>query len=90
MTHDEMVTVFLFGNFREGDLLEITLNNGETVFKKLATNVVYFDEGENGDKINSRIGVLPPPTPKGLLAAYANIPTPIRCADIARIKKATT
>ncbi len=89
MTHEEIVTVFMRGNFHSGDLVKITLTNGDTVFGKLSEAKVYCDEGENGEKINSRIGLLPPPAPPGFIMSYANIPNAIYSNNITQIIKAT-
>ena len=88
MTHRETVDVLLFKNFHAGELIEITLNNGETTIGILSEDVVYYEEGENGEKLNSRIGILPPPAPKGFIAPFEKIPIPVYCKDIESIRKA--
>ena len=89
MTHEQMVTVIMYGNFRSGDLVEITLTNGDTLLGKLSEPVVYYDEGDNGEKINSRIGLLPPPAPVGFIMAQPKLPTPVYSNNITQIIKAT-
>ena len=88
MTHTETVDALLFKNFHAGELIEITLKNGETTIGILSDDVVYYDEGENGEKLNSRIGILPSPAPKGFIVAFEKIPTPFYCKDIESIRKA--
>lgn len=58
MTHEQMVTVIMYGNFRSGDLVEITLTNGDTLLGRLSDAKVYGEKDENGEIINSRIGLL--------------------------------
>ena len=88
MTHRETVDALLFKNFIAGDLIEVTLINGETILGILSDDVVYYDEGEKGEKLNSRIGILPPPAPKGFIAPFEKIPRPFYCKDIESIRKA--
>ena len=87
MTHEEIVTLLMIGNYRAKDLVEITLTNGQTVVGKLSDAIAYYDEGENGEKINSRIGLLPPPPPPGYLVGQPNVPTPVYTHTITDIKK---
>ena len=61
MTHTELVNEFIAKGLNEGDLIEITLTNGKVLTGKLSYSKVGYDLDEKGEKINSRIGLTPPP-----------------------------
>ena len=85
MTHEKLVTEFLKQNLQEGDLVELIMNNGDKATGLLSDKRVFCDLGENGEKLNSRIGLLPPPPPPGRIAP--NIPTTVYTERIITITK---
>lgn len=83
MTHTQILTEFTLHNYREGDLVEITLDNGNIITGVLSHSKVLVDNPETGE--NSRIGLLPPPPPKGVIINRQ--PQPFYSRDLIKIKR---
>jgi len=86
MKHEKIVTQFLNQGFKDRDLVRLTLINGRTVIGRLNVAQVYCELNEDGEKINSRVGLLPPPLPPGLISKQ--MLTPFYSSDIVNIERA--
>jgi hypothetical protein len=68
MTHIEITTRFALLNLHENDLVILDLVDGSEVTGLLSSKTVSVDLDDNNEYINSRIGLLPPPPPLGMIA----------------------
>ena len=83
MTHEQILTEFTLNNFREGDLVEVLLDNGSILTGELSDRRVFVDNPETGE--NSRIGLLPPTPPPGVIINRQ--PTTIYSNRVIRINR---
>jgi hypothetical protein len=84
MTHTEIVDQILLQGLKQGDLVEVELNNGEKAKGRLSSDKVLGDEIK-GEVENSRIGLTPPPPPPGMI--YPSIINTVYSVNIKRITK---
>lgn len=85
MTHTEILDQFVLQGLNKGDLVEIELNSGQIITGKLSDKRIFVDEDKNGEKVKSRIGLLPPPPPPGKI--YSKIVTTVYSVNIKKINR---
>lgn len=85
MTHKETVDQIILERLDQGDSVEIELNSGQVITGRLSFGKVIAHETESGKIVNSRIGLLPPFPPPGLI--YGNCITTVYSENIKTISK---
>jgi hypothetical protein len=86
MTHLETVDQIILQELKQGDLVEVELNSGDLITGRLSFGKVIAHENENGEIVESRIGLLPPPPPPGKI--YGQIVTTVYSVNIKALKRA--
>jgi|VirMetMinimDraft_7_1064189.scaffolds.fasta_scaffold290792_2 hypothetical protein len=85
MIHKDLVDQIILQQLKQGDLVEIKLTSGDLVTGRLSFGKVVAHENENGEIVDSRIGLLPPPPPNGKI--YSQIVTTVYSVNIETINK---
>lgn len=61
MTHEQLENQFILQDLKEGDFIQLTLDNNEIVQGKLSVSKVHPQTIINEEIIGSRIGIFPGP-----------------------------
>jgi hypothetical protein len=85
MIHKDLVDQIILQQLKQGDLVEVELTSGEVITGRLSFGKVIAHENENGEIVNSRIGLLPPPPPPGKI--YGQIVNTVYSVNIETINK---
>lgn len=85
MIHKDLVDQFILQELKQGDLVEVKLTSGDLLTGRLSYGKVVADDNGNGEIVNSRIGLLPPPPPTGKV--YSQIVTTVYSVNIETINK---
>jgi len=85
MIHKDLVDQIILQELKQGDLVEVELTSGDLITGRLSFGKVIAHENENGEIVESRIGLLPPPPPPGKV--YGQIVTTVYSVNIETINK---